>query len=580
MNDFMLGNEAIARGAYEAGVRLVSSYPGTPSTEITEYCAKYPEIYAEWAANEKVALEVCAGASMAGARSICCMKHVGLNVASDPLYTLAYTGVNGGLVVVVADDPGMHSSQNEQDSRMHARGSQVPMLEPSDSDECRAFTKLAFELSEKYDTPVFVRTTTRVAHARSVVHPQERVEAALKSYQKDISKWVMMPGMAKGRHVVVEKRMNDLAKDASSLPVNRVEMGDTKIGVICSGMAYQYVKEVAPEISVLKLGIVNPLPMDLIADFARQVETLYVFEELEPVIEEQVAAHGIRVTGKALTGRQGELSAHKVAKLLGKEIPTAAQPDPVPARPPVLCPGCPHRGVYAVLNKLKCTVTGDIGCYTLGALPPLSALDSTLCMGASIGMSQGYNRMLGDSAAEKTVAVLGDSTFLHSGATSLISACYNRARVTVMILDNSTTGMTGHQPNPSTGFDIHGERTTQISLTQLCEACGVPKEHIRVCDPFDMKALEAAIKEENAFDGVSVIVARRPCMLLDKKSRKSPLSIKADACRNCLSCMKLGCPAIERMEKGVRINPDLCVGCGHCQNVCPFGAIVEGSEAK
>ena len=325
---------------------VVSSYPGTPSTEITEYCAKYPEIYAEWAANEKVALEVCAGASMAGARSICCMKHVGLNVASDPLYTLAYTGVNGGLVVVVADDPGMHSSQNEQDSRMHARGSQVPMLEPSDSDECRAFTKLAFELSEKYDTPVFVRTTTRVAHARSVVHPQERVEAALKPYQKDISKWVMMPGMAKGRHVVVEKRMNDLAKDASSLPVNRVEMGDTKIGVICSGMAYQYVKEVAPEISVLKLGIVNPLPMDLIADFARQVETLYVFEELEPVIEEQVAAHGIPVTGKALTGRQGELSAHKVAKLLGKEIPTAAQPDPVPARPPVLCPGCPHRGVY------------------------------------------------------------------------------------------------------------------------------------------------------------------------------------------------------------------------------------------
>ena len=433
MNDFMLGNEAIARGAYEAGVRLVSSYPGTPSTEITEYCAKYPEIYAEWAANEKVALEVCAGASMAGARSICCMKHVGLNVASDPLYTLAYTGVNGGLVVVVADDPGMHSSQNEQDSRMHARGSQVPMLEPSDSDECRAFTKLAFELSEKYDTPVFVRTTTRVAHARSVVHPQERVEAALKPYQKDISKWVMMPGMAKGRHVVVEKRMNDLAKDASSLPVNRVEMGDTKIGVICSGMAYQYVKEVAPEISVLKLGIVNPLPMDLIADFARQVEMLYVFEELEPVIEEQVAAHGIPVTGKALTGRQGELSAHKVAKLLGKEIPTAAQPDPVPARPPVLCPGCPHRGVYAVLNKLKCTVTGDIGCYTLGALPPLSALDSTLCMGASIGMSQGYNRMLGASAAEKTVAVLGDSTFLHSGATSLISACYNRARVTVMI---------------------------------------------------------------------------------------------------------------------------------------------------
>ena len=569
----MLGNEAAARGAWEAGVRLVSSYPGTPSTEITEYAAKYPEIYVEWAANEKVALEVCAGASMGGARALCCMKHVGVNVAADPLYTLSYTGVNGGLVIVAADDPGMHSSQNEQDSRMHARASQVPMLEPADSEECRLFMRYAFDLSEEYDCPVMLRTTTRIAHARSLTSEEERTEKALRDYEKSVPKWVMVPASAKMRHPVVEARMEKLSR--AILPVDREEMRDTKIGVICSGIAYQYVREALPDASVLKLGMVNPLPRARIEEFAKKVEKLYIIEELEPVIEEQVASWGIACQGKALTGRQGELSARKIRSIFGLENAEAFAPEQLPARPPVLCPGCPHRGVYAVLSKLKCTVTGDIGCYTLGSAAPLSSVDSTLCMGASVGMAQGFSRAR-EWAGEKDrrlVAVIGDSTFIHSGVTSLLSAAYNRADITLIILDNTTTGMTGHQPNPATGFDIHGEPTTRIDLETLCRACCASSVTTVAAD--DMAAVEKAVKAGWAEEGVSVIIARKPCVLLDKKSRKAPLVIDPDKCRKCKSCMRIGCPAIAISGDGVQIDESLCVGCGLCQKVCAFGAIVE-----
>ncbi len=572
----MLGNEAIARGAWEAGVKLVSSYPGTPSTEITEFCAKYPEIYAEWAANEKVALEVAVGASVGGARALCCMKHVGLNVAADPLYTASYTGVGGGLVVVVADDPGMHSSQNEQDSRNHARGALLPMLEPADSEECRKFVKLAYEISEKYDTPVLVRTTTRIAHARSLTETAERTELSLKPYERDVQKYVMMPGMARKRHLVVEARMNALIKDGCGMEVNRVEMRDNSVGVICSGTAYQYVREAAPEASVLKLGLVNPLPEELIRQFAGQVEKLYVIEELEPVIEEQVRAMGIACEGKSLTGRQGELSLRKVAAILGHPLPEALTAPEMPARPPVMCPGCPHRGAYYVIRKLGLTAMGDIGCYTLGALPPTSAIDATLCMGASIGMTQGFIRMRGEEAAKKTVAVIGDSTFMHSGITSLLSAVYNQSDATIMILDNTTTGMTGHQPNPATGFDIHGNPANRISLEELCRASGAAS--VRVADAFDLKGLEEVLKEETARQGVSVIIVRRACALLDKKSRKRTLSVNPAACKKCMACMKIGCPAIEKTEAGVRINPALCVGCELCTQMCKFGAIGKAEE--
>lgn len=572
----MLGNEAIARGVWEAGLKVVSSYPGTPSTEITEYCSKYPEIYCEWASNEKVAAEVCAGVSVGGARALCCMKHVGLNVAADPLYTASYTGVNGGFVVVVADDPGMHSSQNEQDSRIHARGAQLPLLEPADSQECKDFAKLAFDISEQYDTPVIVRTTTRIAHARSLVELGERQEPALKDYVKDPMKYVMMPGMARQRHKVVESRMDKMARDACDWPVNRVEMNDKKIGVICSGIAYQYVKDALPEASVLKLGIINPLPRALIERFAAQVEKLYVFEELEPVIEEQVASWGIACEGKRLTGRQGELSARKIAAIMGKELPEVTAVEDIPARPPVMCPGCPHRGPYTVIHKLGLHATGDIGCYTMGALKPLESIDTCLCMGASIGMSHGLDKARGKEFAKKTVAVIGDSTFIHSGITGLVSAVYNRSHITVMILDNSTTGMTGHQPNPATGYDIYGQQTAQVSLEKMCEACGC--EHIVTVDAFDMKGLEKALREETQREAVSVIIARRPCALLDKKSKKAPLVSDASKCKNCGACMKLGCPAIEKREKHVFINPALCVGCGLCVQTCKFSAIGKAGD--
>jgi len=567
MKKLMLGNEAVARGAYEAGVHVVASYPGTPSTEITEFCAKYPEMNCEWAPNEKVAAEVAFGAAMAGARSMTCMKHVGVNVAADPLFTAAYTGVNGGMVFVCADDPAMHSSQNEQDSRFYARSAHVPMLEPSDSQECKDFTKLAFELSEAYDTPVFVRVVTRIAHARSAVETEERQQIAVKSFDKNPQKYVMMPGMARKRHPVVEAREKQLAIDGCALPVNRVEMGDAQLGVICAGTCYQYVKEALPQASVLKLGLVHPLPMNLIREFAQQVNRLIVIEELEGFMEEQIAAAGIPVEGKTLTGLQGELSVNKLRAIFGESVPEESA-QTLPARPPVLCPGCPHRGAFYAMKKLKLNVFGDIGCYTMAALPPLGILDACLCMGASVGMAFGAEKAQGKDFSRHSVAVLGDSTFIHSGITSLIDSVYNGGTTTVVILDNRITAMTGHQPNPATGKNILGEPAPQVDLEALCKAAGV--KHVRVVDPFDLPAMTAALKEETAREAVSVIIARRPCALLIKE-KVSPCHI--ENCRNCGVCMGLGCPALQRTPEGVRVDTSLCTGCGLCMSVCPFNAI-------
>ena len=578
MKELMLGNEAVARGAYEAGVRVAVAYPGTPSTEITENMAKYSkdEVYCEWAPNEKVALEVAIGASMGGARAICCMKHVGVNVAADPLFTAAYTGVRGGLVLVAADDPGMHSSQNEQDSRFYARSAHVPMLEPADSAECREYVMRAFEISEKYDTPVMLRLVTRIAHARSLVEEGARQEIPLKDYEKDIKKYVMMPGNAKGRHVVVEAREKKLEEEIDTLGFNRVEMADTKVGVVCSGSAYQYVKEALPNASVLKLGMVYPLPEKLIRDFASKVDQLLVVEELEPFFEDAIKAMGIPCSGKDKTGLQGELFVRKVGRLFGGEADCGpAETQGVPMRPPVLCPGCPHRAVFYVLKKLGLTVAADIGCYTLGAMPPLAAVDSVVCMGASIGMALGLEKARGRDFAKKTVAVIGDSTFVHSGITGLVDMVYNQGHSTVIIVDNSTTGMTGHQPNPTTGFNVRGEIAPQLDVVKLCEAIGVPS--VRVVDPFNMKELEQTIVEESEKDVPSVIIARRPCALLVKK-KTAPCTINTDKCRKCGMCMKIGCPAILKAENGqVSIDASLCNGCGLCKEMCHFGAI-EGGE--
>lgn len=578
MKELMLGNEAVARGAYEAGVRVAVAYPGTPSTEITENMAKYSkdEVYCEWAPNEKVALEVAIGASMGGARAICCMKHVGVNVAADPLFTAAYTGVRGGLVLVAADDPGMHSSQNEQDSRFYARSAHVPMLEPADSAECREYVMRAFEISEKYDTPVMLRLVTRIAHARSLVEEGVRQEIPLKDYEKDIKKYVMMPGNAKGRHVVVEAREKKLEEEIDALGFNRVEMADTKVGVVCSGSAYQYVKEALPNASVLKLGMVYPLPEKLIRDFASKVDQLLVVEELEPFFEDAIKAMGIPCSGKDKTGLQGELFVRKVGRLFGGEADCGpAETQGVPMRPPVLCPGCPHRAVFYVLKKLGLTVAADIGCYTLGAMPPLAAVDSVVCMGASIGMALGLEKARGRDFAKKTVAVIGDSTFVHSGITGLVDMVYNQGHSTVIIVDNSTTGMTGHQPNPTTGFNVRGEIAPQLDVVKLCEAIGVPS--VRVVDPFNMKELEQIIMEESEKDVPSVIIARRPCALLVKK-KTAPCTINTDKCRKCGMCMKIGCPAILKAENGqVSIDASLCNGCGLCKEMCHFGAI-EGGE--
>ena len=568
----MLGNEAIARGAFEAGVKLSSAYPGTPSTEISEYLAKYEEVYTEWAPNEKVAAEVAIGASISGVRSMACMKHVGLNVASDPLYTFAYTGVNGGAVLVVADDPGLASSQNEQDTRMVARSAHVPVLEPADSQEAKDFMKYAYELSEQYDTPVILRTTTKLAHSQSAVELCDRVEVADKPYERTVPKYVMMPASAIGRHLVVEEREKRLAKDAATLPVNRVEMGDRKLGFITCGIAYQYVKEVCPEASVLKLGLTNPLSRELIEKFVNEVETVYVFEELEPVIEEQVRAWGLNVKGKECFTLQGEYSANLLRRVLYGKDDTAFAKAEAPARPPILCPGCPHRSVFSVLSKLKIHAAGDIGCYTLGAVAPLGVIDTTICMGASISSLHGMEKGKGKDYIKNWVAVIGDSTFLHTGVNSLINMVYNKSTGTVMILDNRTTGMTGHQDHAATGKTLKGEETYAIDLAELCRAIGVP--NVIEINAFDVKGLEQVIRESVASDTLTVIITKSPCVLLKGQKFPNKCVVDPDLCKKCGACMKIGCPAMTRREDGkVQIDATMCNGCGLCMNYCKFNAI-------
>ena len=568
----MLGNEAIARGAYEAGVKVSAAYPGTPSTEISENLVKYKDdIYAEWSPNEKVATEVAIGASVSGVRSMACMKHVGLNVAADPLYTVSYMGVNGGLVVIVADDPGLYSSQNEQDTRMVARAAQVPVLEPSDSMEAKEFMKFAYEISENFDRPVIFRTTTRLAHSQGLVELCDRVEPEDKPYEKDIRKNVMMPGNAKLRHIEIEKRNLELAEAANTMAINKVEMNDTKIGVITSGIPYQYVKEAIPNVSVLKLGMVNPLPKKLIEEFAQKVETLYIVEELDPVIEEQVKSWGVKAIGKEIFTVQGEYSANMIREAILGEKADVKAPAQVPGRPPILCPGCPHRSVYHVLNKLKIHAAGDIGCYTLGAVAPLSVVDTTICMGASISSLHGMEKAKGKDYIKNWVAVIGDSTFLHTGVNSLMNMMYNRATGTVMILDNSTTGMTGHQDHAATGKTLLGEPTYTIDIPALCRAIGV--KNVVEVNAFDIEKLEKVVKEEVAKDEVSVIITKSPCVLLDK-SKKPVYIAHEDKCKKCGMCMKPGCPAMTRNADGtIHIDDTMCTGCGLCETLCKFEAI-------
>ncbi len=572
--NIMLGNEAFARGAWEAGVKVSAAYPGTPSTEISENLAKYEEVYAEWSPNEKVAAEVAIGASISGVRSLACMKHVGLNVAADPLYTAAYTGVGGGMVLIVADDPGMYSSQNEQDTRMIGRAANIPVLEPSDSQEAKDFVKLAYQISEDYDTPVIVRSTTRLSHSQGVVLLEDRVVPEDKAYTRNPAKYVMMPGNAKGRHLAVEDRMNRLAEDASTLPVNKAEYGDLSVGFITSGIPYQYVKEAMPEASVLKLGMVHPLPRKLIEEFASKVEKLYVFEELEPVFEEQIKSWGIEVIGKDLFTRQGEYSANLIrTRVLGQKI-EAAEPAKVPARPPILCPGCPHRSVYSVLNRLKIHAAGDIGCYTLGAVAPLNVVDTTICMGASISSLHGMEKAKGRAYIKNWVAVIGDSTFLHTGVNSLMNMVYNKSAGTVMILDNSTTGMTGHQDHAATGKTLKGEPTYAISLYHLCKAMGI--EHVYEVNAFDIDALAETVKREVERDEVSVIITKSPCVLLKGVTFPNKCREISDKCKKCGQCLKPGCPALTKKEDGtIAIHPSMCNGCGLCMKLCKFGAIEE-----
>lgn len=574
MKKLMIGNEAVSRGLYEGGIKVVSSYPGTPSTEITEFLAKYDDIKSEWAPNEKVGAEVAFGASLAGVRSACAMKHVGLNVAADPLFTLSYTGVNGGLIVCVADDPAMHSSQNEQDSRHYAIAAKVPMLEPSDSQEAYEFAKSAFDLSEKFDTPVILRMCTRVAHSQSIVEIGDRVEIPDKPYVKNGAKFIMVPANAIKRHVVVEERTAKLKEYAETCPFNRVEKADSEIGIITSGTSYQYVKEVFGDtINVLKIGMPNPLPEQLILDFAAGVKTLYVIEELDPIIETHCRNLGLKPIGKELFSPLGEYSQETIAKAFNKpEKPTVKADTVSPARPPMMCAGCPHRGLYYTLAKNKITVIGDIGCYTLGAQPPLSAVDSTLCMGASVSGLHGFLKANSD-AASKTVAVIGDSTFMHSGITGLVNIAYNGTNATVIILDNSITGMTGHQQNPTTGFNIKGDPAGKVDLESLCRAIGIRR--VRVVDPYDLKACDTAIKEELSVNEPSVIISRRPCVLLKYVKAAPPLAVDKDKCRSCKKCMSLGCPAISFKEGKAHIDATLCVGCEVCKGLCPFGAIIK-----
>ena len=574
MKQLMLGNKAVARGLYEAGVLFASSYPGTPSTEITEELAKYDDVYSEWAPNEKVAMEAAFGASLAGKRSFCAMKHVGLNVAADPLYTMSYTGVNAGMVIAVADDAGMHSSQNEQDSRHHAIAAKVPMLEPSDSAEALAYAKLAYEISEEFDTPVLLKMCTRVAHSQSVVETGERT-VPVKKYEKNIAKYVMMPGNAKRRHPFVEERTAKLIEYAETSGINRIEMGKTDIGIITSSTSYQYVREAfGDSVSVLKIGMANPLPEKMIRGFAAAVDTLIVVEELDPIMENHVRALGIPCSGKDLLPVCGEYSQNLVAEALGgtpKKGRTLSED--LPLRPPVMCPGCPHRGLFYTLKKLNATVLGDIGCYTLGAVPPLSTIETTLCMGASVSSIHGFNKALGEEAEGRTVCVIGDSTFMHSGMTGLANIAYNGSNSTVIILDNSITGMTGHQQNPTTGYNINGDPAGKIDLEALCRSMGFNR--VSVVDPYDLARCEEVIKEEMAAKEPSVIISRRPCALLKYVKRKPSL----DKCVGCKSCMKIGCPAITIKGGKARVDETLCVGCGVCTQMCKVSAF-ESTEKE
>ena len=574
MKTLMLGNEAVARGLYEAGCSFVSSYPGTPSTEITEAVAKYPEIYAEWAPNEKVAMESAFGACLAGQRSFCGMKHVGLNVAADPLFTIAYTGVNAGMIIGVADDAGMHSSQNEQDSRHYAKAAKVPMLEPADSAEGLAFAKLAYELSEQFDTPVLLKMCTRVSHSQSVVEPGQRIMPPEKPYEKNGAKYIMMPGNAKRRHPLVEKRTADLIAWAETAPVNRLEEGtDHQIGIITASTSYQYVKEACGDrYPVLKLGMTWPLPERKIRDFAASVEQLVVVEELDGFIEEHCRNLGLHPVGKERFSCIDELSQNLVAEQLGMPHTVGMKlEEAIPARPPVMCAGCPHRGLFYTLAKNKLTVLGDIGCYTLGAVPPLAAIDTTICMGASVSGLHGFLKAGGPGAQGKTVAVIGDSTFMHSGITGLVNIAYNESNATVIILDNSITGMTGHQQNPTTGFNLKGDPCTKIDLESLCRSVGIRR--VRVVDPYDLAQCDAAVKEELAADEPSVIISRRPCALLKYVKHKKPLVVDADKCRSCKMCMKIGCPAISMTSGKAEIDNTLCTGCGVCEQLCKFDAL-------
>lgn len=573
MKELMLGNKAVARGLYEAGCKVISSYPGTPSTEITEEAAAYKEVYCEWAPNEKVALEVAHGATLGGVRAACAMKHVGLNVAADPLFTISYQGLNAGLVVCVADDPGMHSSQNEQDSRHYAIAAKLPMLEPSDSEESRVFAKKAFEMSEKFNTPVLLKMVTRVAHSQSIVDTEERVEPAQVPYVKDPTK-VMMTLNSRNAHVRVEQRTKDLIEYAENCEFNRVEMGkDTSVGIITDSTSYQYAREVLGEDAcILKLGLINPLPEKLIKDFAAKVDRVVVLEELDPIIENHCKQLGIKVSGKDTFPICGEFSQNLVRECLGMEVPAHMSIDEnLPARPPVMCAGCPHRGIFYILKKKKCMVYGDIGCYTLGAVAPLNAMDLNVCMGASCSGLHGFNKAMGEAGESNSVGVIGDSTFIHSGMTGITDISYNMSNSTVIILDNSITGMTGHQQNPTTGKNLRGEPAGKVDLEALCKALGFNR--VRVVDPYDLKAVEEAVTDELAAKEPSIIISRRPCVMIKGTVHKPPISVDEDKCVGCKQCMSIGCPAIAVKDKKAYIDPTLCIGCKVCSQMCKFGAI-------
>lgn len=573
MKELMLGNKAVARGLYEAGCKVISSYPGTPSTEITEEAAAYKEVYCEWAPNEKVALEVAHGATLGGVRAACAMKHVGLNVAADPLFTISYQGLNAGLVVCVADDPGMHSSQNEQDSRHYAIAAKLPMLEPSDSEESRVFAKKAFEMSEKFNTPVLLKMVTRVAHSQSIVDTEERVEPAQVPYVKDPTK-VMMTLNSHNAHVRVEQRTKDLIEYAENCEFNRVEMGkDTSVGIITDSTSYQYAREVLGEDAcILKLGLINPLPEKLIKDFAAKVDRVVVLEELDPIIENHCKQLGIKVSGKDTFPICGEFSQNLVRECLGMEVPAHMSIDEnLPARPPVMCAGCPHRGIFYILKKKKCMVYGDIGCYTLGAVAPLNAMDLNVCMGASCSGLHGFNKAMGEAGESNSVGVIGDSTFIHSGMTGITDISYNMSNSTVIILDNSITGMTGHQQNPTTGKNLRGEPAGKVDLEALCKALGFNR--VRVVDPYDLKAVEEAVTDELAAKEPSIIISRRPCVMIKGTVHKPPISVDEDKCVGCKQCMSIGCPAIAVKDKKAHIDPTLCIGCKVCSQMCKFGAI-------